>query len=136
MFHIYCILNFRYSIIYVIRMDYFFLLLIFNRLGGARIFVTQRGPARLVTCLAHWISFNGSVLYTLRCTSTYTLLCIALFVIECPKNSHLPPPPKKRNTTDVDLLDRARSFLRSRNARRVQGWSTTIEGSNLFSWNS
>lgn len=96
------------------------------------IFATQRGPAGLVTCLAHW-NWHSMKMYSIPCdvplpTRYYASLFLLLGVQEDPIHR----PEKKRNTADVDLLDRARSFFRSRNARGAQGRSTTIEGLNLF----
>lgn len=77
------------TIITIIWRDEFFLFFCWlDRFYGT--FVTQRELAGPVTCLAHWILFNGSVLYSVPCSvplSTYlhTLLYIALFVTACPK---------------------------------------------------
>lgn len=61
-------------------------------------FVTQRELAGPVTCLAHWILFNGSVLCSVSCsvplpTYLHTLLYTALFVrtLRVQKVPILPP---------------------------------------------
>lgn len=79
-------------------------------------FVTQRELAGPVTCLAHWILFNGSVLCSVSCSVPlpiylHTLLYTALFVTACPKSPYF--TAQKNNTAVVDLLDRVRSFLDS-----------------------
>lgn len=53
----------QYSIMIYLQMSSFFSF--YRFLIGARIFVTQRGPAELVTRLAHWISLTMEVYSTL-----------------------------------------------------------------------
>lgn len=98
------------------RINSFFFYRLVNNCG-VRIFVTQRGSAGLATCLAHWISLDENVLHTLRCTSTYTLLYIALFVTGRPRNSYLSPRKKIKEKHCRRGSSRSRSIFLSLSKR-------------------
>lgn len=83
-----------------------------------------KGPARSVDlpCALDLIQWKCTLFCILRYTSTYTLLCTALFVTGYPSDPHPPPKKKKRNTAAVvrHFLDHARSFLLPLTGRKLR----------------
>lgn len=76
--------------------------------------MTQRDPAGLVTCLES----HSMEVYSIPCDVPLpTLYLRSLFSLLGVQEIPTCRPESKRNTADVDLFDRVRSFFRSRNMR-------------------